>query len=280
MGHNISGVIGSARPLAAAANKMGFDPPLLLNAGFAFVPLDSRELKQLDGEHQPLPGFEYLSPELVRLLAIASQSLDLAYVETHYFGGTGDQGAAVFQEGSVVFGPKVGENNPINEALRALGIVARGEVDEFDLLGLGRFRSNDKWRESAIITVQRWDVGSAAGLPDSLAGAVVYVYAAGPTVRTGSFGENFRFARIVTARAATSPTEECSNCREQAVHILTVEWEAGHPGEECICTECVLGLVVAGLHHVRFGSVDPSVPVQDTTVRLLFKPPTDPGAVS
>lgn len=68
----------------------------------------------------------------------------VAYVETNYFGGAGDQGACAWRGGVRIYGPRrgLGDDGVINEALVAIGVVPeRG--DAFDALGLGAWRSNE-----------------------------------------------------------------------------------------------------------------------------------------
>ncbi len=67
-----------------------------------------------------------------------------AYVETDYFGGAGEQAAVAARDGSVVYGPRRAGHGTINEALRILGVRKRKDLDEFDTVGLGRFRNNGK----------------------------------------------------------------------------------------------------------------------------------------
>lgn len=63
---------------------------------------------------------------------------------TDYFGGVGSQYACLFVgdrcEGFA--GPC-----PINQLLRALGVIARAGLDEFDTVGLGRHRTNPTYLE-------------------------------------------------------------------------------------------------------------------------------------
>ena len=72
-------------------------------------------------------------------------SLDgpVAYVETNYFGGSGDQGAVVWARHQRVFGPARAEENVIHEALALLGDEVRSSADRFEALGLGSRRSSD-----------------------------------------------------------------------------------------------------------------------------------------
>jgi hypothetical protein len=74
--------------------------------------------------------------------AIAPERL-FAIIETDYFGGLGDQAAAVYRGDSEVMVPMSGASGPINEALRVLGVRRAVGMDEFDTVGLGRFRDFD-----------------------------------------------------------------------------------------------------------------------------------------
>ena len=90
--------------------------------------------------------------------ANASVAGALAYLETDYFGGTGEQSAVVWQYGRLSFGPahmasdapRPPHLRPINAALKALGLIAARGLDEFDTFGLGHYRSNDAIIERAM----------------------------------------------------------------------------------------------------------------------------------
>ncbi len=115
------------------------------------------------------PGLQsFLSltaPTLRRIESVSRQSA-VAYVHLEYHGGTGFQAAAVWDAGSLVFGPVFTANHPselvtaeyelvaersrigeqaINRALRHLGAVASDGFDEFATVGLDRHRRNDDW---------------------------------------------------------------------------------------------------------------------------------------
>lgn len=70
----------------------------------------------------------------------------LAYVETEYFGGQGEQSAMAFVDGREAMAPQRsrGGGGPINQALRRIGVV-RGADDEFDTVGLGERRSMEDY---------------------------------------------------------------------------------------------------------------------------------------
>lgn len=66
-----------------------------------------------------------------------------AIIETEYFGGVGEQAAAVYRAGRELMPPSVAEFGPINAALRLLGIVQGEHADEFNAVGLQRHRRFD-----------------------------------------------------------------------------------------------------------------------------------------
>ena len=78
--------------------------------------------------------------------SIAAES-DYALIETDYFGGNGDQVAAVYRKGhdSPLIASERVKHGAINNALRAIGVRARKGADEFDTLGLGRYRNFEDW---------------------------------------------------------------------------------------------------------------------------------------
>jgi hypothetical protein len=96
---------------------------------------------------------------LAAFAACVSQHGPVAYLETDYFGGEGDQASIVWAAGQVVLGPLhtsrrwlneelVGPppgQRAINQALRRLGVERGAAYDEFEALELGRLRSTDDW---------------------------------------------------------------------------------------------------------------------------------------
>lgn len=91
------------------------------------------------GEH-----FQFLTPKVIALLKDFSQTNAVAYFETEYFGGTGNQGAVLAKNGQIIFGPQNGDGT-INDMLRMMGVQKGQAFDEFEVVGLGRCRSNEEW---------------------------------------------------------------------------------------------------------------------------------------
>lgn len=149
MGHNIAAIIAGADIAAAFAVAADAPPPTELLSSLVIVPLSDRQFDRISGLEPGayVAGFAYLSASLTEALAAASSEGPVVYIETEYFGGTGSQAAAVFVDGEMVLAEHQADtrdthrrDGPINKALRLLGVSASGGRDEFDTLGLGRFR--------------------------------------------------------------------------------------------------------------------------------------------
>jgi len=151
MTHIVTGLIAKPFALEAFASKHSLHSPISLSVGLSILPLRDDDIDSL----LPSPptglvdGFEHLSEQLMHLLEAASLNCALLYFETEYFGGDGSQGAVVFCNGVVAYGPKCAGIGPISEALRLLGVtVIPPAFDEFETIGLRRYRQTKDWLES------------------------------------------------------------------------------------------------------------------------------------
>jgi hypothetical protein len=69
----------------------------------------------------------------------------IAKIETDYFGGAGSQSAKLFIDNKKVYDKNSEFDyscNPINDVLEKMGVVCRDNMDEFDTIELGNYRSN------------------------------------------------------------------------------------------------------------------------------------------
>ena len=151
MAHFVTGLIARHTALRTFATAWSLPLPIALTDVLSLLPLGSEQLERLlpDEQHEFYDGFNYLSPSLARVLKLGSERCTLLYFETEYFGGMGTQGAAVFRDGDLVFGPQSAELGPINNALAVLGVrPVPPAVDEFETVGLQRHRSVEAWREA------------------------------------------------------------------------------------------------------------------------------------
>ena len=129
-------------------------PIIQLAPQVAMAPLTGDGLKQLgsprlvyqlvgaDGE------FDWLTEGVMQVLRHLTVDSMAAFVGAEYSGGRGTQWGVVFRNGAPVRGPLV-DQRLINHALCALGIVVDQALDEFDMVGLGHYRSTDEWISAA-----------------------------------------------------------------------------------------------------------------------------------
>jgi hypothetical protein len=89
--------------------------------------------------------FQLFHPAMLELGREASGGHPFAYIETEYFGGQGAQAAAAWHGATCMVPPRSAAIGPINEALRALRVVANRGSDEFDTIGLSRHRHTEDW---------------------------------------------------------------------------------------------------------------------------------------
>ncbi|WP_405827889.1 hypothetical protein [Streptomyces sp. NBC_01176] len=87
------------------------------------------------------------------LLAEWSKAGPVAYVESEYFGGVGEENSAVWRDGYLALGPLhllegepvPAQGSPVAQALRELGIRTEGSSGEFAAVGLDRHRASEDW---------------------------------------------------------------------------------------------------------------------------------------
>jgi hypothetical protein len=161
MGHHIQAFISREELLREIAQNYPTAIVIPLSQGFGILPITDQFYNELpDPQHPDMTDnrFLYLGPKLDQIGKSFSVKAPLAYVETEYFGGTGYQGAVVWVNGQIIFGPAImGDiedfqivdlpDNAINIALRKLGVLKGDRHDEFDAIGLGKHRYNESWIE-------------------------------------------------------------------------------------------------------------------------------------
>lgn len=69
-------------------------------------------------------------------------------IETDYFGGFGDQSAKLFRGSEIIYegDSRSGKMDPINDALKLMGVKRKPGMDEFDTIGLGNYRTNNDFK--------------------------------------------------------------------------------------------------------------------------------------
>jgi hypothetical protein len=148
VGHRVTGLIAKSTILEAFSREHSLHRPVALTGELAILPLRDIDLDSflVAPSSYETEGFQYLSKQLLDELRRSSQQGPLMYFETEYFGGKGGQGAAVFQDGGLIFGPQWAGIGPVNQGLKLLGIrVEPSARDEFETVGLHRHRDTERW---------------------------------------------------------------------------------------------------------------------------------------
>jgi len=140
-------------------------PRIRLSQGFEMLPQREEIVQDLTARFSKSPThlsgnkpeLDYLWRDFAALACAISQHTRVAYIETAYFGGHGEQSSIVWDGGAVVLGPLTDStehsswspsqesrpNWPINKALRFLGVKRKGKADEFAGLGLEAHRDTE-----------------------------------------------------------------------------------------------------------------------------------------
>lgn len=159
MGHNLRAIIGRPVAMAALADRFVAVRRVPLRQGFEMVPLVDDLFEEMSispdakNPEAAVGGWGRLGKQVEDLLAELSRTSPVAYVCTEYFGGSGEQSALVFLDGCLATWsggagrvlPWPSSVGPINAALSTIGVAREPGQDEFDSMGLGRYRRMDAW---------------------------------------------------------------------------------------------------------------------------------------
>ncbi|MFF4463210.1 hypothetical protein ACFY13_27170 [Streptomyces mirabilis] len=153
VGYELQAVIANDEVLRGASRDLPTARVVSLGQGLSLMPITDQLFDAAtDGTVGSL-GFWRLPGGFDKRLADWSAAGVVAYVEAEYFGGVGEQHAAVWADGAVVLGPLLvaesqhfgSAGSPISQALRRLGVVAYAPTDEFATVGLDRHRHSEDW---------------------------------------------------------------------------------------------------------------------------------------
>lgn len=154
MAYDLKAVIAEEQMLRRAARDLSAARLALIGQGLALMPMTHALFESVaHGGGGGALGFWRLPEPFEKTLAAWSADGPVAYVEAEYFGGVGEQRAAVWDGGTVALRPlqvEEGEpfpadGSPVSRALRRLGVVAGPDEDEFSAVGLERHRHGGAW---------------------------------------------------------------------------------------------------------------------------------------
>ncbi|ALV35830.1 hypothetical protein [Streptomyces sp. CdTB01] len=154
MSYDLQAVIADGDALRDAARDLPAARLASIGQGLSLMPMTDALFDSVaDGSPVGTLGFWRLPGGFEKTLAAWSVGGPVAYVEAEYFGGVGEQRAAVWNGGGIVLGPLHVEEgqpfppagSPISQALRQLGAVPSAGEDEFSAVGLDRHRHGEAW---------------------------------------------------------------------------------------------------------------------------------------
>ncbi|GAA1351672.1 hypothetical protein GCM10009612_08830 [Streptomyces beijiangensis] len=148
--YDLKAVIAERGLLTAAAATIAGARITPLRCGLAVMPMTD-DLFAVVGTPKGdcVPGFWRLPAGFDEVLSSWSKAGPVAFVESEYFGGVGEENAAVWSAGQLALGPlhmteddaEPATGTPVVRALHALGIRASASEDEFQVAGLGEHRN-------------------------------------------------------------------------------------------------------------------------------------------
>jgi hypothetical protein len=154
MAYTLEAVVGPTTVLSVVTQDQAGTVVVPLRQGLSLVPMTDELFGKLTDGTPALPlGFWKFPGGFGRVLCSWSSHGPIAYIEAEFFGGVGRQCSAVWDGGTLIFGPvaiddgqRVPEaGTPISQALARLGVVRDGHHDEFDAAGLSQHRRTEDW---------------------------------------------------------------------------------------------------------------------------------------
>jgi hypothetical protein len=152
MSYEIEALIGRGDILAK--DLLGFVHARVIPLGqeIAIVPITRAFFEEVTGDAMATGeatdrcyGFRCLSRPLAALAERLSRIGLIGYIEAEFWGGVGTQWGIVWEHEKVTIGPYCHDLDAINKVLRKLGVQVAGANDEFDSIGLGRYRTTLAW---------------------------------------------------------------------------------------------------------------------------------------
>jgi hypothetical protein len=91
-------------------------------------------------------GLKSVPAQIAEICEAISLNGKVAYIEAEFHGGDGGQAAILWNKGKIISEIIVAED-AINQALKYLDVKNIECRDEFEALGLGRYRKTDDWNK-------------------------------------------------------------------------------------------------------------------------------------
>ncbi|MFI0448351.1 hypothetical protein [Actinomadura sp. 6N118] len=157
MSYVLYGVVGDFDRLRLLTGDLPRAVVAPLEQRLGLLPVTHEIFDELTDERRGDGPFVFMSPAFAEVLEDWSRGGRVAYVEADFFGGSGNQTAALWENGRQTWGPEHAwsskrprESWPINAVLARLGAVEVGPFDLFDTVGFGQARDMEDWRWAGL----------------------------------------------------------------------------------------------------------------------------------
>jgi hypothetical protein len=155
MAHTIEVFIMKRSEADLIKNRPQYVHIVSLKQDFVLIPLTkdlTNEISHNTETKNVYEQFRNLTKPLEEFARTLSLNGMVAYIETEYFGGEGEQSAILWENKSVILEPlKDTKIGPINLVLKHMGVQVYRAFDEFEALGLVDYRSNSELVKSTLI---------------------------------------------------------------------------------------------------------------------------------
>jgi hypothetical protein len=142
MGHNICAIVGENPINEEKAREYGL--AVIYECNFAIIPLDESSIYYwsnnlslgTNSESEYLEWACEVTFHFAKEIGLTKYGI----IQTDYWCGPGYQSASLYENGKSVLTERT-----INEILKELGVEREGNLDEFDTLNLGEYRSSEEY---------------------------------------------------------------------------------------------------------------------------------------
>ncbi len=158
MVHSLQAVITKKEAVDEIKKRLSNISFVELPQNLVLIPVTDFLHDELDEHYSSKSGavfmeFDHLSGPIVSFLEEYSKKIPLAYIETDYFGGAGRQSAALWSDSKLNEGPFqsitfkkeeltiASDDKAINRVLKKMGVSNSISKDEFEAVGLERYRT-------------------------------------------------------------------------------------------------------------------------------------------
>lgn len=157
MPFEIRALVAKKSVLTDLANKFNSARVVDLVDDLGLLPMTEGLERELNPDAAyPFEGLR-LSAGVAELILESSVSGPVSYIEAEYGGGKSHQATLVYVDGRIDKGPIIDDtvwdpreaglqDRPVDQGLRAIGVVAEPESDEWDAAGLSRHCCTDDWK--------------------------------------------------------------------------------------------------------------------------------------